>query len=114
MMHQQFDSAYPTWLKGRYAQVYFCQTLPPGEFAGTGISAPRRRAVGEANQSQDSFLEQSSSDLREHKLPPIDGADVDYDGKVSWGRCGRSYCDIVTSLENLVMNTYSCMQLILC
>lgn len=114
MMHQQFDSAYPTWLKGRYAQVYFCQTLPPGEFAGTGISAPRRRAVGEANQLQDSFLEQSSSDLREHKLPPIDGADVDFDGKASWGRCGRSYCDIVTSLENLVMNTYSCMQLILC
>lgn len=77
MMHQQFDSAYPTWLKGKYAQVYFCQTLPPGEFAGTGISAPRRRAVEPGNQLQyeESFLEQSSDEL-----PPISGA-VDYDGK---------------------------------
>ena len=49
MMHQQFDSGFPIWMKGRHAQVYFCQTLPPGEFAGTGISAPRRKPkeVGE-------------------------------------------------------------------
>lgn len=77
MMHQQFDSAYPTWLKGNYSQVYFCQTLPPGEFAGTGISAPRRRPKEQESQLQyDSFLEQSSGDL--HQLPPIDGA-MDYD-----------------------------------
>ena len=80
MMHQQFDSAYPTWLKGQYAQVYFCQTLPPGEFAGTGISAPRRKPVEEENQLQyDSFLEQSSDDLQD-QLPPIDGP-MDYDGR---------------------------------
>ena len=84
MMHQQFDSTYPTWLKGKYAQVYFCQTLPPGEFAGTGISAPRRRPVDPANQLQyeESFLEQSSDEL-----PPISAA-VDYDGKF-FSRCVR-------------------------
>lgn len=88
MMHQQFDSSYPTWLKGTYAQIYFCQTLPPGEFAGTGISAPRRRLVGEVNHFQDSFLEHSSSDLaQDHQLPPIDGAG--FDGKVVWVPCGR-------------------------
>lgn len=81
MMHQQFDSAFPTWLKGTYSQVYFCQTLPPGEFAGTGISAPRRRPVGEADPLRDSFFEQSSSDL-EHHLPPIDGA-MGFDGKMA-------------------------------
>ncbi|EDO32461.1 predicted protein, partial [Nematostella vectensis] len=43
MMHQQFDSQFPTWIRGGYAQMYFCQTLPPGEFAGTGFSAPRRK-----------------------------------------------------------------------
>ena len=74
MMHQQFDSAYPTWLKGKYAQVYFCQTLPPGEFAGTGISAPRRRPARQDSQLKyDSFLEQSSDDLPQ--LPPIDGGE---------------------------------------
>lgn len=82
MMHQQFDSSFPTWLKGKYSQVYFCQTLPPGEFAGTGISAPRRRPVGEANQLRDSFFEQSSSDLLEHQLPPIEGG-MGIDGKIA-------------------------------
>lgn len=78
MMHQQFDSAYPAWLRGKYAQVYFCQTLPPGEFAGTGISAPRRKPPQQSSQLQnDSFLEQSSNDL--HHLPPIDD-EMDYDG----------------------------------
>ena len=43
MMHQQFDSAFPIWLRGQHAQRYYCSTLPPGEFAGTGIDAPRRR-----------------------------------------------------------------------
>ena len=79
MMHQQFDSAYQTWLKGNYAQVYFCQTLPPGEFAGTGISAPRRKPAQPADSQlkYDSFLEQSSDDLPQ--LPPI-GGDTDDDG----------------------------------
>ena len=74
MMHQQFDSAHPTWLKGQYAQVYFCQTLPPGEFSGTGINAPRRRpAKDDINPlNRDSLLERiESSDVE--RLPPIEG-----------------------------------------
>lgn len=99
MMHQQFDSSFPTWLKGKYSQVYFCQTLPPGEFAGTGISAPRRRPVGEANQLRDSFFEQSSSDLLEHQLPPIDGA-VEIDGaRYSLG--GKAVLPHIRSKERL-------------
>ena len=41
MMHQQFDSGNPTWLRGKYATKYLCATLPPGEFSGTGIDAPK-------------------------------------------------------------------------
>ena len=28
MMHQQFDSGYPTWLHGKCQQIYMCSTLP--------------------------------------------------------------------------------------
>ena len=41
--HQYFDSAFPVWLKGETAQIYFTKIMPPGEFEGTGISAPRRQ-----------------------------------------------------------------------
>lgn len=41
-MHQQFDSGYSTWLKGRTQQVYLCSTLPAGEFIGTQIDASRQ------------------------------------------------------------------------
>ena len=70
MMHQQFDSALPTWMKGRHAQVYFCQTLPPGEFAGTGISAPRRRPKNEADTT---FGGRTSG----VELPPIEDVERD-------------------------------------
>ena len=40
--HQYFDSALPVWLKGEQAQIYFTQILPPGEFEGTTLSAPKR------------------------------------------------------------------------
>ena len=39
MMHQQFDSGFPTWIKGSHAQIYLCSTLPPGEFVGSAINA---------------------------------------------------------------------------
>jgi len=64
MMHQQFDSNFPVWFKGTQAQLYFCQTLPPGEFAGTGLSAPRRAPP----EAQRGLERRSTSDL---ELPPI-------------------------------------------
>ena len=45
MMHQQFDSGYCTWLKGKTQQVYLCNTLPVSEFIGTGIDAPRQKSL---------------------------------------------------------------------
>ena len=41
MMHQQFDSKYPTWFNGPYGTKYICSTLPPGEYSGTRINAPK-------------------------------------------------------------------------
>lgn len=41
MQHQQFDSGNPTWLDGKYKTRYMCSTLPPLEFAGTGIDAKK-------------------------------------------------------------------------
>ena len=32
--HQYFDSAFPVWLKGEQAQIYYTKILPPGEFEG--------------------------------------------------------------------------------
>ena len=45
MMHQKFDSTLPTWLQGNYGQIYHANILPPGEFSGSGITAPRRKPV---------------------------------------------------------------------
>lgn len=43
MAHQMFDSKLKTWLEGPYAQMYCSQIVPPGEFTGTSLSAPRRK-----------------------------------------------------------------------
>ena len=43
MMHQQFDSTLPTWLKGDYGQIYYANTLPPGKFSGNKLNAPLRK-----------------------------------------------------------------------
>lgn len=95
MMHQQFDSAYPTWLKGQYAQVYFCQTLPPGEFAGTGFSAPRRKPMQETGQSKyDSFVEETFEDI--HHLPPINNG-----SRNSTGGSVRQVLPHVSSMDRL-------------
>jgi hypothetical protein len=40
--HQYFDSAFPVWLKGQHAQVYYTKILPPQEFQGSGLHAPKR------------------------------------------------------------------------
>ena len=41
LAHQMYDSKLKTWLTGQQAQLYYSQILPPGEFSGTGLSAPR-------------------------------------------------------------------------
>ena len=40
--HQYFDSAFPVWLKGQVGQVYYTQILPPGEYEGSSLSAPKK------------------------------------------------------------------------
>lgn len=52
MMHQQFDSAYCTWLKGRTQQIYLCKTLPAGEYVGTSLSAPKQKFNAEGRQDK--------------------------------------------------------------
>lgn len=42
--HQFFDSTNPVWLNGPHGEVYYTQILPPGEFEGTALDAPKRRA----------------------------------------------------------------------
>lgn len=64
MMHQQFDSKFPIWFKGNHAQVYYCQTLPPGEFAGTALNAPLRKNKEASHESR----QKESPDI---ELPPI-------------------------------------------
>jgi len=51
--HQYFDSKLPVWFKGKHAQMYFTKILPPGEFEGTGLDAPRRKVADEQGDSQD-------------------------------------------------------------
>ncbi|XP_041453830.1 uncharacterized protein LOC121407006 [Lytechinus variegatus] len=43
MAHQMYDSKLKTWYTGAYAQMYATQILPPGEFSGTRLNAPRRK-----------------------------------------------------------------------
>ena len=72
--HQYFDSANPVWLKGKQAQIYLAQILPPGEFEGTSIDAPLRRPksmfVGSSSRTltscSDSDSEISDADNDEH------------------------------------------------
>lgn len=42
MQHQMNDSLYPVWKRGQRAQLYLAQQLPPGEFVGTNLGAPKR------------------------------------------------------------------------
>ena len=43
MAHQMYDSKLKTWYDGAYSQMYAAQILPPGEFSGTRMSAPKRK-----------------------------------------------------------------------
>ncbi|XP_071482334.1 uncharacterized protein [Diadema antillarum] len=43
MAHQMYDSKLKTWMKGAYSQMYTARILPPGEFSGSGLDAPRRK-----------------------------------------------------------------------
>lgn len=57
--HQYFDSAFPVWLKGRHAQVYYTKILPPTEFQGTGFGAPRHKDLHqELSESSDESEEE--------------------------------------------------------
>lgn len=84
MMHQQFDSAFPVWLRGKHAQKYYCSTLPPGEFAGTGINAPRRRPKEMGGDRLDAI---------QFGLPPIGGTQVPEAMKQSEGRYGIQFSE---------------------
>ncbi|XP_033110010.1 uncharacterized protein LOC117111224 [Anneissia japonica] len=42
MAHQMYDSTLQTWMKGDHKKLYMAQILPPGEYSGTALSAPRR------------------------------------------------------------------------
>lgn len=58
--HQVFDSSKKTWLKGDFMQIYMMQLTPPGEFSGTGLSAPKsvgKRLLKERKEMQRSFSE---------------------------------------------------------
>lgn len=39
--HQIFDSSQKTWFKGDFMQVYMANLVPPDEFSGTKLSAPK-------------------------------------------------------------------------
>eukprot|EP00794_Sanderia_malayensis_P018923 gene18923-20827_t len=81
MMHQQFDSGYPIWRKGKYQQVYLCKTLPVGEFIGTAINAPKTKSMKPPFQSlQKELAERRKEDIEQH------GESFDADGAGSPGR----------------------------
>ncbi|XP_071958468.1 uncharacterized protein [Antedon mediterranea] len=42
MAHQMYDSKLQTWMKGDHKKLYMAQILPPGEFSGSALNAPRR------------------------------------------------------------------------
>jgi hypothetical protein len=60
--HQRFDSALPANLvNGPEAQVYRPQLVPPGEFGGTGLDAPRRKVKSPGVRSGQSSLSRATS-----------------------------------------------------
>jgi hypothetical protein len=62
MMHQQFDSTLPTWLRGDYGQIYHANTLPPGEFSGSKLNAPLRKpAKGKGAHAENGRSKKTSS-----------------------------------------------------
>ena len=70
MMHQQFDSGYCTWLKGKAQQIYMCNTLPSGEFVGTSIDAPKQKSKVK-HEFQEISGEDSSIEAKEHSYSMI-------------------------------------------
>ena len=45
MAHQMYDTHQKTWYSGRYRRIYTAEILPPGEFSGSRINAPKRVPV---------------------------------------------------------------------
>lgn len=39
--HQIFDSSQKTWFKGNFMQIYMAHLVPPDEYSGTKLSAPK-------------------------------------------------------------------------
>ncbi len=73
--HQYFDSAYPVWLKGERAQIYYSQILPPQEFQGGALNAPRNRpaTVSDAGRHTD------GRDLIEEAISAAGDSDFNYE-----------------------------------
>lgn len=71
--HQYFDSSLKTYLQGSLAQMYCQQILPPGEFEGTGLGAPRRKANSPTSRKSlaSSCTEQKTDGDHERQLGKI-------------------------------------------
>jgi hypothetical protein len=79
MMHQQFDSKLPTWLKGDYGQIYYANTLPPGEFSGNKLNAPLRKPPkGKGVYVGDSGRKKTSS-VQGHRQFEMQEDDINFD-----------------------------------
>ena len=84
MAHQMYDSHLKTWLSGEHAQRYHTQILPPGEFSGSGISAPRRPRASSVPRER-----RGDDDDDERSMYSQDrGTQVSMDRKVRLGGSG--------------------------
>ena len=79
MMHQQFDSTLPTWLKGDYGQIYHSNTLPPGEFSGSKLNAPLRKSPKGKGAYVHSAGSKKPSSVQGHTQFPTPEDDAIYD-----------------------------------
>ena len=82
--HQYFDSALPVWLKGPHGEVYYTQILPPGEFEGTALDAPKRRPRPDDPEDlkqwrKDHGVEGSEEESSDEELY-VEGGDYTSDG----------------------------------
>ena len=54
--HQVFDSSKKTWFKGNFMQVYMAHLVPPDEYSGTKLSAPKSIGIaGKFIQSDSNY-----------------------------------------------------------
>ncbi len=82
--HQYHDSATPVWLQGDHGQIYYTKILPPGEFQGTSLNAPRnpgKSGQGDRSSTRQTRENDEAGQFEQNYFQETDEPDRFYDGK---------------------------------